>query len=175
MLAQALPEVRLVFPANAIVTALAYVPVVLAGLGLTSAAFDEKQAGSFARGASIALLVSAVTSLLSRVATAVLYVVPGPHDLARAAFDLGSLGLLVGLVAVLAEARAARVPVFAALAAAAIGELLDLIVANNLEIGTTAQQLGITTGALSKLILHDDQVGRAVNDLRRAKGMRPLR
>ncbi len=58
---------------------------------------------------------------------------------------------------------------------AAIGELLDLIVANGLEIGTTAQQLGITTGALSKLILHDDQVGRAVNDLRRAKGMRPLR
>lgn len=58
---------------------------------------------------------------------------------------------------------------------AAIGELLDLIVANGLEIGTTAQQLGITTGALSKLILHDDQVARAVNDLRRAKGMRPLR
>jgi len=58
---------------------------------------------------------------------------------------------------------------------AAIGELLDLVVANNLEIGTTAQQLGITTGALSKLLLHDEQVGRALNDLRRAKGMRPLR
>ena len=58
---------------------------------------------------------------------------------------------------------------------AAVGELLDLLVANNLEIGTTAQQLGITTGALSKLLLHDDQVGRAVNDLRRSKGMRPLR
>jgi hypothetical protein len=58
---------------------------------------------------------------------------------------------------------------------AAIGELLDLVVANSLEIGTTAQQLGITTGALSKLLLHDEQVGRALNDLRRAKGMRPLR
>ena len=57
---------------------------------------------------------------------------------------------------------------------AAIGELLDLIVAGELEIGTTAKRLGITTGALSKLILHDDSVARAVNDLRRAKGMRPL-
>jgi len=58
---------------------------------------------------------------------------------------------------------------------AAIGELLDLIVAGELEIGTTAQRLGITTGALSKLLLHDDAVARAVNDLRRARGMRPLR
>ena len=57
----------------------------------------------------------------------------------------------------------------------AVGELLDLLVANQLEIGTTAQQLGITTGALSKLLLHDDQVARAINDLRRAKNMRPLR
>jgi hypothetical protein len=57
----------------------------------------------------------------------------------------------------------------------AIAELLDLLVAGNLEIGTTAQRLGISTGALSKLLLHDDLVGRAVNDLRRAKGMRPLR
>lgn len=58
---------------------------------------------------------------------------------------------------------------------AAIGELLDLLVTNNLEIGTSAQRLGITTGALSKLLLHDDAVGRVINDLRRAKNMRPLR
>jgi hypothetical protein len=58
---------------------------------------------------------------------------------------------------------------------AAIGELLDLLVAGNLEIAATAQRLGITTGALSKLLLHDDQVARTVNDLRRSKGMRPLR
>jgi hypothetical protein len=58
---------------------------------------------------------------------------------------------------------------------AAIGELLDLVVANNLEIGTSAQKLGITTGALSKLLLHDESVGRVLNDLRRAKNMRPLR
>src|SRR5262245_59908451 len=58
---------------------------------------------------------------------------------------------------------------------AAIGELLDLVVANSLEIGTSAQLLGITTGALSKLLLHDEQVGRVVNDLRRSRAMRPLR
>jgi len=58
---------------------------------------------------------------------------------------------------------------------AAIAELLDRLVANNLEIATTAQQLGMTTGALSKLLLHDEQVGRTVNDLRRARNMRPLR
>jgi hypothetical protein len=58
---------------------------------------------------------------------------------------------------------------------AAVGELLDVLVAGGLEIGTTAQRLGVTTGALSKLLLHDDQVARAVNDLRRAKQLRPLR
>lgn len=58
---------------------------------------------------------------------------------------------------------------------AAIAELLDLLVAGDLEIGTTAQRLGVTTGALSKLLLHDDHVGRAVNDLRRSRQMRPLR
>ena len=58
---------------------------------------------------------------------------------------------------------------------AAIGELLDLLVAGDLEIGTTAQRLGITTGAMSKLLLHDDTVARVVNDLRRGRGMRPLR
>jgi hypothetical protein len=58
---------------------------------------------------------------------------------------------------------------------AAIAELLDLLVAGGLEIGTTAQRLGITTGALSKLLLHDGHIARAVNDLRRARQMRPLR
>jgi peptide chain release factor-like protein len=58
---------------------------------------------------------------------------------------------------------------------AAIAELLDLLVSGDLEIAATAQRLGITTGALSKLVLHDEQVARAVNDLRRARGMRALR
>ena len=58
---------------------------------------------------------------------------------------------------------------------AAMAELLDVLVEGGLEIAATAQRLGITTGALSKLLLHDDHVARAVNDLRRARGMRPLR
>ena len=58
---------------------------------------------------------------------------------------------------------------------AAIAELLDVLVAGHLEVGATAQRLGITTGALSKMLLHDDLVARTVNDLRRAKAMRPLR
>lgn len=58
---------------------------------------------------------------------------------------------------------------------AAIAELLDLLVAGDLEIAATAQRLGITTGAMSKLLLHDDHVARVVNDLRRSKGMRALR
>jgi hypothetical protein len=58
---------------------------------------------------------------------------------------------------------------------AAIAELLDLLVAGDLEIGATAQRLGITTGAMSKLLLHDEHVARAVNDLRRGRNMRPLR
>jgi hypothetical protein len=58
---------------------------------------------------------------------------------------------------------------------AGIAELLDLLVAGGLEIAATAQRLGITTGAMSKLLLHDEHVARAVNDLRRSKGMRALR
>jgi hypothetical protein len=57
---------------------------------------------------------------------------------------------------------------------AAIAELLDLLVAGDLKIAETAQRLGITTGALSKLLLHDDHVARTVNDLRRSRNLRPL-
>ncbi len=57
----------------------------------------------------------------------------------------------------------------------AYAELLDVLVAGELEIGATAVRLGISTGAMSKLLLHDEQVARVVNDLRRARGMRALR
>ena len=57
----------------------------------------------------------------------------------------------------------------------AIAELLDVLVAGGLEIAATAQRVGLTTGALSKLLLHDEQVARTVNELRRARSMRPLR
>jgi hypothetical protein len=58
---------------------------------------------------------------------------------------------------------------------AAIAELLDLLVGGGLEVGTTAQRLGITTGALAKLLTHDEIVLRKVNDLRRGKQLRALR
>jgi hypothetical protein len=58
---------------------------------------------------------------------------------------------------------------------AAIGELLDLLGAGGHEVAATAQRLGVTTGALSKLLLHDDLVARTVNDHRRARKLRPLR
>src|SRR5438874_652557 len=46
----------------------------------------------------------------------------------------------------------------------AIAELLDLLVDSGVEIAASAQRLGISTGAMSKLLLHDDAVARAVND-----------
>lgn len=58
---------------------------------------------------------------------------------------------------------------------AAMAELLDVLVAGGLEVAATARRLGCTTGALAKLLLHDERVARAVNDLRRAAGLRPLR
>jgi hypothetical protein len=58
---------------------------------------------------------------------------------------------------------------------AGIAELLDLLVAGDVEIGATARRVGVTTGAIAKLLLHDDAVARVVNDLRRGRGMRPLR
>jgi hypothetical protein len=57
----------------------------------------------------------------------------------------------------------------------AIAELLDVFEASGGEVAATAQRLGITTGACSKLLLHDERVGRAVNQLRTARGLRPLR
>lgn len=57
---------------------------------------------------------------------------------------------------------------------AAIAELLDLFWAHRSEVAATAQQLGVTTGALSKLLLHDDTVARAVNEMRRHFGNKPL-
>jgi hypothetical protein len=57
----------------------------------------------------------------------------------------------------------------------AFAELLDLFVACGCEVGTTAQHLGLTTGATSKLLLVDDRTSRAVNQLRTARGLRTLR
>lgn len=53
--------------------------------------------------------------------------------------------------------------------------LLDLIYAVNGSISDAAKFLGISTGALSRLILSDDDLRMAVNELRASKGMKPLK
>ena len=57
----------------------------------------------------------------------------------------------------------------------AMAELLDVFDATGAEVAATAQRLGITTGATSKLLLHDDRVARTVGQLRSRRGLRPLR
>ncbi|KAJ0972907.1 hypothetical protein J5N97_020866 [Dioscorea zingiberensis] len=53
--------------------------------------------------------------------------------------------------------------------------LLDLIFAVEGSVSDAAKILGLSTGALSRLILSDDSLRRAVNELRTSKGMRPLK
>jgi hypothetical protein len=57
---------------------------------------------------------------------------------------------------------------------APMAELLDLFAAAGAEVAATAQLLGITSGATSKMLLHDDSVARTVNDMRRQFGLRAL-
>jgi hypothetical protein len=58
---------------------------------------------------------------------------------------------------------------------AAIAELLDVFAATGAEVAATAQRLGATTGATSKLLLHDERVAKAVNRMRATRGLRPMR
>ncbi|XP_061351741.1 uncharacterized protein LOC133296704 [Gastrolobium bilobum] len=53
--------------------------------------------------------------------------------------------------------------------------LLDLIFAVEGSISEAAKYLGLSTGALSRLILSDDSLRMEVNDLRASKGMKPLK
>ncbi|KAK9095750.1 hypothetical protein Sjap_021247 [Stephania japonica] len=53
--------------------------------------------------------------------------------------------------------------------------LLDLIFALNASVGDAANYLGLSTGALSRLILSDHSLRMAVNELRASKGMKPLK
>ncbi|XP_012476953.1 uncharacterized protein LOC105792747 isoform X1 [Gossypium raimondii] len=53
--------------------------------------------------------------------------------------------------------------------------LLDLIFAVDGSISDAAKLLGMSTGALSRLILSDDSLWKAVNELRASKGMKPLK
>ncbi|CAL1414143.1 unnamed protein product [Linum trigynum] len=53
--------------------------------------------------------------------------------------------------------------------------LLDLIVAVEGSVSEAAKLLGLSTGALSRLILSDDSLRLAVNEFRNSKGMKPLK
>ncbi|XP_010529711.1 PREDICTED: uncharacterized protein LOC104806483 [Tarenaya hassleriana] len=53
--------------------------------------------------------------------------------------------------------------------------LIDLISANGGSISDSARLLGLSTGALSRLILSHDSLRMAINDIRAAKGMKPLK
>jgi hypothetical protein len=57
----------------------------------------------------------------------------------------------------------------------AMAELLDVFAGAGGEVAATAARLGVTTGATSKLLLHDERVARAANRMRTARGLRPLR
>ncbi|KAL9238336.1 hypothetical protein vseg_012769 [Gypsophila vaccaria] len=56
-----------------------------------------------------------------------------------------------------------------------IQALLDLIYAVEGSVADAAKHLGISTGALSRIILSDDSLRLAVNELRASKGMKPLK
>ncbi|CAI9267160.1 unnamed protein product [Lactuca saligna] len=53
--------------------------------------------------------------------------------------------------------------------------LLDLIFAVDGSVADAAKKLGLSTGALSRLILSDDSLRQAVNEFRVSKGMKPLK
>lgn len=53
--------------------------------------------------------------------------------------------------------------------------LLDLFVAGGCSVSESARRLGLSTGALSRFLLADPHLARAVNGLRQERGMRPLR
>ena len=57
----------------------------------------------------------------------------------------------------------------------AIAALLDLFVAHDCALRPTAESLGLSSAALSKRLLADEALGQRVNELRRERGLRPLR
>lgn len=58
---------------------------------------------------------------------------------------------------------------------AGVQALLDLFVAVEGSVSETAERVGLSTGALSRLLLADPRLVRAVNGWREAHGMRALR
>lgn len=56
-----------------------------------------------------------------------------------------------------------------------VAALLDVFEAADCSVRDAARALGSSTGALSRLLLADERVARKVNELRAARGLRPLR
>ena len=57
----------------------------------------------------------------------------------------------------------------------AMAHLLDVFVAAGAELAIAAEHLGISSSQLAKLLTHDEQVHRTVNQYRTQRGLRPLR
>ena len=57
----------------------------------------------------------------------------------------------------------------------AMAELLDLFAAVGAEVAALAHRLGVSTGAASKLLMHDDRVSKLANQMRSKHGLKPLR
>ena len=57
----------------------------------------------------------------------------------------------------------------------AVAAMLDVFVATACSLGDTARALGVSSNRLTRFIHDDDAVLRKVNELRAAKGLRPLR
>jgi hypothetical protein len=57
----------------------------------------------------------------------------------------------------------------------AFAQLLDVFVLCDCEVSTLAARFGVSTGAMSKLLLVDERTSRAVNQLRGQRGLRLLR
>jgi hypothetical protein len=57
----------------------------------------------------------------------------------------------------------------------AVAALLDVFAACGGSVSETATRIGHSTGALSRFILADDRLARAVGELRAAHGLKPLR
>jgi hypothetical protein len=56
-----------------------------------------------------------------------------------------------------------------------VRELLDVFAASGCSVGDTARVLGLSTGALSRLLTSEPQLHARVNRLREEKALRPLR
>lgn len=56
-----------------------------------------------------------------------------------------------------------------------VAEVLDVVLASRGRVSTAAEHMGVTTGNLSAFVGGDGKTKAAVNQLRRAFGLRPLR